>query len=348
MRTDLDVVAEHVSLLESMLPNSPGIKDDEAMSEVVGFLEACRPRLANLVEVGLAGGLGDADTVAHLLAVNDAVQQVLADEAASENRPPPPPPAQEETASDRPAPPPPPAAEGSLLNFGAARAAPAPARSPAGPRAPPTNPTRRSMYPPFGVVGDRRPCRLCRRQDEGPTEMSDLCPCMLPALVGRPGLVLLGLFPRPFALARAALLLEGLVLGLHDALFLGLFFAGVADRRRRRDDGGLRRLLDGLEAVHARLGDDVVGRILGVEERRRGGNAAASGAGAGAGAGGSTGSCGCCGSPSSIRSPGFIVVLRRGRESSAALGRARPTHGAARARRTVSRYERWLTARPKM
>ena len=92
VRTDLDVVAEHVSLLESMLPNSPGIKDDEAMSEVVGFLEACRPRLANLVEVGLAGGLGDADTVAHLLAVNDAVQQVLADEAASENRPPPPPP----------------------------------------------------------------------------------------------------------------------------------------------------------------------------------------------------------------------------------------------------------------
>ena len=46
--------------------------------------------------MGLAGGLGDADTVAHLLAVNDAVQQVLADEAASENRPPPPPPAQQE------------------------------------------------------------------------------------------------------------------------------------------------------------------------------------------------------------------------------------------------------------
>ena len=78
------------------------------MSEVVGFLEACRPRLANLVEVGLAGGLGDADTVAHLLAVNDAVQQVLADEAASENRPPPPPPAQEEEhASTRAAPAPP-------------------------------------------------------------------------------------------------------------------------------------------------------------------------------------------------------------------------------------------------
>lgn len=100
------------------------------MSEVVGFLEACRPRLANLVEVGLAGGLGDADTVAHLLAVNDAVQQVLADEAASENRPPPPPPAQEEeTLLDLSAPPPAPsAAEGSLLDFSAPpAAAPAPA-----------------------------------------------------------------------------------------------------------------------------------------------------------------------------------------------------------------------------
>ena len=60
------------------------------------------------------------------------------------------------------------------------------------------------------------------------------------------------------------------MLGLHDALFLGLFFAGVADRRRRRDNRGL-RLLDGLEAVDARLGDDVVRRVLGVEERRRGG-----------------------------------------------------------------------------
>ena len=79
-----------------MLPNSPGIKEGRSDVDGRGFLEACRPRLANLVEVGLAGGLGDADTVAHLLAVNDAVQQVLADEAASENRPPPPPPAQEE------------------------------------------------------------------------------------------------------------------------------------------------------------------------------------------------------------------------------------------------------------
>jgi len=134
VRTDLDVVAEHVSLLESMLPNSPGIREDEAMSEVVGFLEACRPRLANLVEVGLAGGLGDADTVAHLLAVNDAVQQVLADEAASENRPPPAP--QEETLLDLSAPPPPapPAAEGSLLDFTAppvAAAPPAAAPAPA-------------------------------------------------------------------------------------------------------------------------------------------------------------------------------------------------------------------------
>lgn len=132
VRTDLDVVAEHVSLLESMLPNSPGIAEDEAMSEVVGFLEACRLRLASLVEVGMAGGLGDADTVAHLLAVNDAVQQVLADEAASENRPPPAPPA-EETLLDLSAPAaPPPAAqvaqpvEGSLHDLDFA-AAPAPA-----------------------------------------------------------------------------------------------------------------------------------------------------------------------------------------------------------------------------
>lgn len=42
-----------------MLPQSSGIDKDEALSEVVGFLEACRPRMVDLVEAGIGGSLGE-------------------------------------------------------------------------------------------------------------------------------------------------------------------------------------------------------------------------------------------------------------------------------------------------
>ena len=85
--------------------------------------------------------------------------------------------------------------------------------------------------------------------------------------------------------------------------------------------------LDGLEAVHARLGDDVGRRVLGVEERSRRAARRLGGAGAGAGRG-SAGSCGCGSSSSDSVSPKFIVVVtRRWRERCAALARARRTAG---------------------
>jgi hypothetical protein len=41
------VVLERVRLCREMLPNSPGVKQDEALAEVVGFLEACKPRMVS-------------------------------------------------------------------------------------------------------------------------------------------------------------------------------------------------------------------------------------------------------------------------------------------------------------
>jgi hypothetical protein len=45
LEQDLEVVADRVRLCREMLPLSPGIGQDAALAEVVGFLEACRPRL---------------------------------------------------------------------------------------------------------------------------------------------------------------------------------------------------------------------------------------------------------------------------------------------------------------
>ena len=105
-----------------MIPNSPGIdQGDEALAEVVGFLEACRPRLAALVEAGLAGDLGD-ETLTHCLAVNDAVHKALQDEASGN------------TYSAPTLPPAPPSAAPLALDADddapLARAAPPPAASP--------------------------------------------------------------------------------------------------------------------------------------------------------------------------------------------------------------------------
>jgi hypothetical protein len=47
LKEDLNVVLERVKLCREMLPNSPGIGEDEALAEVVGFLEACKPRMVS-------------------------------------------------------------------------------------------------------------------------------------------------------------------------------------------------------------------------------------------------------------------------------------------------------------
>ena len=52
LERDLLTVYEKVRLCQEMLQESPGIAEDEALSEVVGFLEACRDRIIDLVEAG--------------------------------------------------------------------------------------------------------------------------------------------------------------------------------------------------------------------------------------------------------------------------------------------------------
>ena len=45
LNNDLDVVVEKIKLCREMLPESPGIQQDDALAEVIGFLEACRDRM---------------------------------------------------------------------------------------------------------------------------------------------------------------------------------------------------------------------------------------------------------------------------------------------------------------
>ena len=62
------MVKDKIILCRQMLPESAGVGKDEALSEVVGFLEACRPRMVDLIEAGIGGGLGE-DTFAKCLQV---------------------------------------------------------------------------------------------------------------------------------------------------------------------------------------------------------------------------------------------------------------------------------------
>lgn len=63
------MVKDKITLCRQMLPESAGVDNDEALSEVVGFLEACRPRMVDLVEAGIGGALGE-DTFAKCLQVH--------------------------------------------------------------------------------------------------------------------------------------------------------------------------------------------------------------------------------------------------------------------------------------
>jgi len=76
LRKDLDAVSEKVGLCREMLPHSPGIASDDALAEIVGFLEACKPRMDALVEAGLQGVLGE-EMLAHCLKVSTDLQATL-------------------------------------------------------------------------------------------------------------------------------------------------------------------------------------------------------------------------------------------------------------------------------
>lgn len=76
LRQDIQVVQEKIDLCRDMLPESPGIEQDEALAEVVGFLEACQPRLSELIEAGMQGVLSE-ELLSAILHVNDELHKTL-------------------------------------------------------------------------------------------------------------------------------------------------------------------------------------------------------------------------------------------------------------------------------
>jgi hypothetical protein len=81
LRLDIGVVMEKVRLCREMLPNSPGIEYDEILADVIGFLEACRDRMTDIIEAGAQGLLGE-ELFAVCLKANDAVLRTLEAEKA--------------------------------------------------------------------------------------------------------------------------------------------------------------------------------------------------------------------------------------------------------------------------
>ena len=76
LEVDLLTVFEKVKLCREMLRESPGIREDEALAEVVGFLEACRDRMADVIEAGTQGLLNE-DLLAKCFRANDAIFRTL-------------------------------------------------------------------------------------------------------------------------------------------------------------------------------------------------------------------------------------------------------------------------------
>ncbi len=80
---DLGVLREKMDLCETMLnpgADSPtlSVNSSEAMMAVVGFLEACAPRMLELVEAAASGALSET-VFEEVLHCNDRLQKVLAD-----------------------------------------------------------------------------------------------------------------------------------------------------------------------------------------------------------------------------------------------------------------------------
>lgn len=79
---DLKTLTEKMDLCDSML--SPGASEtklslqSESMMSVIGFLEACAPRMVELVEAAASGALSE-EVFAECLSANDRLQKLLAD-----------------------------------------------------------------------------------------------------------------------------------------------------------------------------------------------------------------------------------------------------------------------------
>ena len=79
---DLSALSEQITLCQSMLASAGqvvgGDDANEALLSVIGFLEACSPRMVELIEAAAQGAL-KAETFEQCLQINDKLTNVLAD-----------------------------------------------------------------------------------------------------------------------------------------------------------------------------------------------------------------------------------------------------------------------------
>ncbi len=82
---DLSALSERLTLASDMLVNSSSPATDEALLAVIGFLEACAPRLLDLIDAGASGVLEE-ETLMKCLSVNDALTSLLAGDVFDKGR----------------------------------------------------------------------------------------------------------------------------------------------------------------------------------------------------------------------------------------------------------------------
>ena len=82
LEKDLATVFEKIKLCREMMQESPGIVEDDALAEVIGFLEACRDRMADVIEAGTQGLLSET-LLAESFRANDAIFRTLDAEKVS-------------------------------------------------------------------------------------------------------------------------------------------------------------------------------------------------------------------------------------------------------------------------
>jgi hypothetical protein len=80
---DLDILTEKINLCDSMLrpgggDPAPSIQTDDTLLSVIGFLEACAPRMVELVEAAAQGALQET-ALMKCLEVNDRLTKLLSD-----------------------------------------------------------------------------------------------------------------------------------------------------------------------------------------------------------------------------------------------------------------------------
>ena len=79
VRTDLATLTDQINLCQSMLAQAgSSIDGDEALLSVIGFLEACVPRMVELIEAAAQGAFKP-ETFEECLLVNDKLTNILGD-----------------------------------------------------------------------------------------------------------------------------------------------------------------------------------------------------------------------------------------------------------------------------